>query len=181
MAHDPGGKVRLRLPTDVIGSALFSPCDRYRHTLSRQWEPGKRFALWIGMNPSTAEGDVDDPTVRREYLYTRDRLGLGAYAKANVMDYRATNPRALLALSPEERCSGVNLRHIDHLARQASVVIAAWGSLPKMLRPHAEAVEALLHLRGIEVRCLGFTADGSPRHPLYVRRDADLVPYPREV
>ena len=182
--HDPGGKVRLSLPPDIGGNAAFSPCGRYRHMLSRSWglEDGLThgYALWIGMNPSTADAEVDDPTCRREVIYTRTRLKLSSYAKCNVMDYRATDPKTLLKLTAEERASGLNLRWITDLAKGAHTVIAAWGALPAELRGHALVVESALTRLDIKLNCVGFTKDGSPRHPLYVRRDAPLLPYPRQ-
>lgn len=178
ISHDPGGKVRFALPLNVAGDAAFSPCGRYRHVLYRTWGPGAERALWIGMNPSTADGSVDDPTCRREVIYTRDRLGLGGYTKCNVMDYRSTSPKGLLASGVVPQ-SDKNLPAILAHAQRAARVIAAWGALPKVLRPYAERVERELCAAGIELWCLGFTKDGSPRHPLYVRSDTELAPYPR--
>ena len=75
-AHDPGGKVRRGLPAGVHGWATFSKCGRYRRALGRDdWTmtPYKEgIVLFCGMNPSTAEGDVDDPTIIREFGFTRN-------------------------------------------------------------------------------------------------------------
>lgn len=171
--HDPGGRVRLRPLPGVEGRAFFSECRRYRPLLIRKWDDGEKpTALWIGMNPSTADANVDDPTVRREIDFTR-RLGLQIYVKCNVMDYRATDPKALLApgvvpSSPE------NLPTIREQAAYAEKVIVCWGALPKSLRRFALAVEQQLNDDGIAMWCLGRTQDGSPRHPLYVRGDTPL-------
>lgn len=180
MPHDPGGKVRIPVG-DMHAAAEFSPCGRYRHTLWRTWSALREeaaFALWIGMNPSTADATHDDPTVRREIGFTR-RLGLESMCKVNVMDYRATRPADLLpspALRPDFRPrSAHNLPAISRNASVAERVIVAFGALPKPLRGYAaETVEMLLG-QGVRLWCLGTTADGSPRHPLYVRRDAPLT------
>jgi hypothetical protein len=183
--HDPGGKVRLNLELDVVGSALFSDCGRYRHLLLRRWVPLARqserepFALWIGMNPSTADAKVDDPTVRREITFTR-RLRLGCYIKTNVMSYRATKPQDLLAPGVEP-CSPENLGFIRDAADEAEVIIAAWGSLHKKLQHYALSVESALRADGRDILCLGTTKHGNwPRHPLYVKGDTPLIPYRRE-
>jgi hypothetical protein len=79
-SHDPGGKVRLKLASDVVSAAAFSPDRRWRWWLERRWDgkplgtPG--FGVLIGMNPSTADVDVDDPTVAGCMWRARYRWGL---------------------------------------------------------------------------------------------------------
>jgi len=169
-AHDPGGKLRLAMLPGVTGAAEFSACGRYRYWLSRDWsgDTGTPFALWIGMNPSVAEAEIDDPTIRREIEFTK-RLGLQRYVKANVMDYRATSPKRLLDASP---CSDRNRLEIQRLASDADRIIVCWGKLHKSLRRYGDA--ALLALKGRELWCLGRNDDGSPRHPLYLAGDTPL-------
>jgi hypothetical protein len=178
-AHDPGGKVRMPLLPGMTGKAVMSECGFYRHALTRWWNHlNPRFALWIGMNPSTADANVDDPTVRRDILYTRDVLGLGGLVKCNVMNYRATNPKALLAPGVDP-CSPMNLPGIIAEAGNAAVVIMAHGALPKRLRRYADDVADALDRAGIEMLCLGTTADGSPRHPSRLKRGTPLERYRR--
>jgi hypothetical protein len=175
--HDPGGKHRWPILAGMSGGALFSDDRKRRLYLTRSWgSPGSPYALWIGMNPSVAGALVDDPTVRREVIRTRDSLRLTAYVKCNVMDYRVTDPAALLdpGLSP---CSPENLKTILSKAEGAAVIIAAWGALPASLQPYALATREILKAVGKPVVCLGLTKDGSPRHPLYVRADATLIPF----
>lgn len=177
-AHDPGGKVRLSMMPGVTGDAAFSPCGRYRHFLNRDWgfrrfsDGRERFILWIGMNPSTAEAEIDDPTIRKEMGFTR-RLGFDKYVKCNVMDYRATSPASLL-LPGVTPCSDENLKCIQAAADRADLVVACWGKLHKSLRRHADRV--LMTLK-CDLYCLGKNNDGSPKHPLYLPNDTPLVPY----
>lgn len=179
--HDPGGKVRLRLPAGMRGEAVFCDeegClgDTHRPFLTRSWGlEGAPFALFVGMNPSTAAAEVNDPTVAREVGFAQ-RWGLTSYAKANVMDLRATNPRRLLAAGAVPR-SEANLRTIRLAAREAERVVLAFGTLPRQLRPYAEETVAELRKIGVALLCLGITADGSPRHPLYLRSDSPLIPW----
>jgi len=171
--HDPGGKIRLPLQPGVRGSALFSKCGRYRHHLRRYWGYcDAPFVLFIGMNPSTAEADVDDPTIRKEIHFTRS-LGFTDYGKVNVMDFRATDPKALMNVAP---CSEDNLPHIILLAAAAALVVCAWGALPKPLRRYADDVQSAL--REHQLYCMGKTKDGSPRHPLYLPNNAECIPWP---
>jgi hypothetical protein len=120
--HDPGGKVRLPLLPGVDGKAGFSEDGVYRHWLSRNWgfrrhtDGREPFILWVGTNPSTAEGNVDDPTIRKEMIFTR-RLMFDCYVKVNIMDYRATSPKTLRNV---EACSVKNLETIRYFSERAS-------------------------------------------------------------
>ena len=175
--HDPGGKVRIGIESHTVGDAHFSPCGRYRVWLSRTFSDiqGNGMALWIGMNPSTAAADVDDPTVRRETNFTR-RWGLSNYLKTNVMDYRATHPRMLLEPGVDP-CSSDNLPAIREFASQADLIVLAFGALHPKLKVYGEDVVRTLKGDGRRLRCLGLTKEGLPRHPLYIRNDAELVDY----
>lgn len=179
MTHDPGGKIKLALPDGMWGSAVFSECGRYLHLLTRGWRapPESIGVVWIGMNPSTADEDFDDPTVRREAGFTK-RLGFTSFAKVNVMDYRATDPKRLLSASVVP-CSDKNMRTILRICGGAGIVVAAWSALPKGLRRYARQVEDALWREGYVLSCLGCTKDGSPRHPLYLRKDTELLRYRR--
>lgn len=172
--HDPGGKVRTPIVGNVSGDAIFSHCGRYRPQLTRTLPDGDGRCLWIGMNPSTADATHNDPTITRELDFTR-RFGFSTYIKVNVMDYRATNPKDLLSV--EIPSSIVNLSTILLEASYASCIIAAWGSIHKSLSMYSNAVENALHNRGYQLFCLGTTKDGSPRHPLYLPKTQERIPY----
>ena len=128
------------------------------------------YVLFIGMNPSTADAYVNDPTIRREIAFTR-RFGYASYVKVNVLDYRATKPATLLAPGVQPR-SDNNLPTIKRYADGAALTIICWGKLPKSLRRYADDV--LLALKGRELWCLGRNSDGSPKHPLYLAGDTPL-------
>lgn len=169
-AHDPGGKKLLPMPAGMKGDAEFrGRRQEYRPVLRRWWNrrqrfEDNRFAMWIGMNPSTAIATMNDPTIARECFFT-GKLDMTSYLKMNVMDLRFTKPEDLIGREP---CSNDNHFLIKKYAAQASYVIAAWGGLPKKLQHYADAVEAILSSLDVEVWCLGTTKDYRPRHPLYV-------------
>lgn len=172
--HDAGGAHRWALQPGVRGSAEFSPCGRYRYWLRRDWgEDGAPFALFVAMNPSTATPNQDDPTIRKEQGYTR-RAGLTSLIKCNIADYRSTDPKQLLRENILPR-SDENLRVIKRFAAEAAMIVVCWGALPNPLRGYAQSTAAALS--GYRLLCLGVTADGSPRHPLYVPNDAPLMPW----
>jgi hypothetical protein len=177
-AHDPGGKVRIRLAAGTIGEArFFGPRDEYRLWLSRRWgEADAPYALWIGMNPSTADAMVDDPTVAREVAYTRDTLGLTRYVKANMLDIRLTDSKLLRTRGAACR-SEMNLPTILELAEKADRIVVCYGVLHESLEPFARETVAALTARGHALFSLGTTKAGHPRHPLYLKKTTPLAPF----
>ncbi len=175
--HDPGGKVRLALMPGVNGDATFSPDGRYRQ-LMRRWlgpEFPERYVLFIGMNPSTADASVNDPTCAREWTFSQ-REGFDAMVKANVGDYRATHPKMLLEPGVEAS-SPDNLPAIRKAAAGAGLVVLCHGKLNKALAPAGKALIEALRRDGVPLWCFGTNADGVPKHPLYLRGDTPLRPF----
>lgn len=175
--HNPGGKVRLALMQGVRGDADFSADGRYR-PLMRRWLGDAfpdRYLLFIGMNPSTADAKVNDPTCAREWTFTR-REGFSAMVKANVGDYRATHPKMLLepGVVPS---SPANLPAIRTAAAGAGKVVLCHGKLNKALAPAGAALVEALRADGVDLWCFGVNGDGSPKHPLYLRADTALIPW----
>lgn len=176
--HDPGGKVRLKLPDGVTGGAVYSTCGRYRQMLSRDWTPGggsPRAVLFIGMNPSVASAEVSDPTCHRELTFARD-WGYTRYLKGNVLDWRATAPRDL-PVEASVACSPENIPALLAMAREAEIVVLAFGKLHARYQGVVRAVIDALTETGRPMKCFGLNKDGSARHPLYLRKDATLVDY----
>jgi len=158
---------------DLFGwapSAVFSPCRTWRYVLRRRWaaEPA---LLVIGLNPSTADETVDDPTIRRCAGFARE-LGCGGLTMANLFAFRATDPAAMKAapnpVGPD------NDDWLEALAAEHEIRVAAWGVHGAHLG-RADDVVA----RGLlgELRCWGTTATGQPRHPLYLPASTPLVPF----
>lgn len=160
--HDAGGKVQLRLRKNVIGEAVLSPCERYRPLLTRDWSDGQptETILWIGMNPSTALENIDDPTVFKEQKFS-DKWGFRKYVKCNVMDYRSTDQSALVR-SDIEPCSDANLATITQAAKTAGMVMLAHGSLKPHTGCYGDIVSLSLHALGIKMHALKLTQNGSP-------------------
>lgn len=173
----------------VERGATLSICGTYRYRLSRQWNQGLdvsgrgvwyddiRWATFIMLNPSTADAEVDDPTIRRCVGFAQE-FGCNGLLVANLYAYRATNPRDLWSVDFAQRVGPDNDRHITScatLARETGgPVIAAWGA-----NAEAKRVEQVLALPGVGgLSALGVTKGGQPRHPLYLRGDSMPLPWP---
>jgi hypothetical protein len=171
--HEAGGKVKIAIASDILGDAGFSICGKRRLWLSRRWGTCTLgTTLFVGMNPSTAAAEIDDPTVHREIGFTR-RWGHDVYLKANVMDWRATEPKHLLG-DDMEPCGPDNLTTIRELASRADTIVMAFGALHPRIAVHGRNTVEALRKDGRVLMCLGLTKDGHPRHPLYLRKDSEL-------
>mgnify|MGYP005857736887 CR=1 FL=1 len=180
--HDPGGKVRLRLPDGVIGGATYSDCGRYRQTLTRDWTPqgqAPRAVLFIGMNPSVASAEVSDPTCHRELDFAR-AWGFTRYLKGNMLDWRATAPRDIPA-DPAIACSPANLPALCDMADEAELIVMAYGKLHKRYQPVVREVILRIAALGKPLKCFALNKDGSAKHPLYLRKDSQLMDFPHPV
>jgi hypothetical protein len=130
-------------------------------------DPG---VLFIGLNPSTADETVNDPTIRRCMTFAK-KFGGGRLIMANLFALRATDPYQML--EHPEPIGPDNDHWLRRLAREAGITIAAWG-VHGQFRGRAEAVRALLPS---QLFALGLTKEGHPRHPLYLPGNAELQPY----
>ncbi len=74
--------------------AELSKCRAYRYALWRTWDESKPFAMFVGLNPSTADELEDDPTIRRCINFSK-LWGYGGLCMVNLFAYRATDPTAL--------------------------------------------------------------------------------------
>lgn len=163
------------MTTRERNAAKISLCGRYRYELSRQWAAGACLSF-IMLNPSTADADLDDPTIRRCIGFAK-REGAGGLVVGNVYALRSTNPKALLtAVDPIGPDNAVTLTRIaaDSIAHGLPVV-CAWG-----IPGGYGALRALplLAKSGARLVCLGKTKNGSPRHPLYIKSNQPLEPFP---
>lgn len=156
-------------------TAILSKDGRYRYQLTRRWAEGADTALWIMLNPSTATASKDDPTIRRCISFSQS-FGMASLMVVNLFAFRATDPKKLLALKPEEAIGPNNAAVLGAAMSIASCVIAAWGALPQKLwtasKPSRDVIQTCKKLQ-----CLGRAKSGAPRHPLYVRSETPLMPW----
>lgn len=177
------GVAARRLIGPLQRRALLSPDGRYRYVLEREWEPEGASVCWVMLNPSTADADVDDPTIRRCLRFTKrwaasdPELGIGCMTVVNLFAWRSTSPNVLLDLTLEEMSGPDNGRHLREQIERASFVVVGWGGFYRKLagRP---LVEQIVSDVGVPLFCLGTTTAGDPRHPLYVPGDTNRQPWP---
>ena len=160
----------------VFAFARFSPDRQYRYLLTRDLGfPGEGSVMFIMLNPSTADEHQDDPTIRRCISFGK-AWGFKTLYVTNLSPLRATDPKVLLAAGMEpDEVWHKNLETIRDRAMNCRLVVAAWG-VHGMAEGRANRVlSELAPLK--DVRCLGVTKDGHPRHPLYVPSGTEPRPY----
>ena len=164
--------------TVVRSTARFSPCGLYRYELTRAWDDGALFAsrgelVVVMLNPSTADAEHDDPTIRRVIGFAK-REGFSSLRVLNLFALRSTNPNGLVREGSVGPDNDQALREALAAAVARGVpVLAAWGASPWT---EARVPHVLALVPGVRWVCLGRTKDGAPRHPLYVPGDQSLVP-----
>lgn len=152
----------------------FSPCRTWRYTLTRMWDKTKQPVMFVALNPSTADEVRNDPTVRRCMGYARF-WGYGGLVMTNIFAFRATDPRVMKAA--KDPVGPENDSWLQRKAETAGIVVAAWGT-HGVYRGREDAVRLMFIQRKVRLMCLGKTKGGHPKHPLYLPKDAPLVPWP---
>ena len=158
-------------------SAEISEDGLYRYRLDRWWGDGPRVA-WIMLNPSTADAEVDDPTIRRCIAFTK-AWGYDGLTVVNLYPLRATDPKALDGFEERatEACATRNGIEVGRAIGVSPIAVAAWGvhgardGIGEWMRGQIalSTPRPLYHL--------GLTKEGYPRHPLYVRGDTKPIPW----
>jgi hypothetical protein len=139
--------------------ALFTPDGTHRFSLWRQWDKSKETIMFIGLNPSTANGVKDDATIRRVKRFAAD-WGYGSIYMANLYSIVSRDPNILLTAADPLLNNDFYLRI---MMREVSCVCFAWGNF-KGIAKRADEVAAMFNT----AVCLGTNKKGSPKHPLYV-------------
>jgi hypothetical protein len=154
-------------------SAELSPCEKYRFHLERRWDITKPVLCFVMLNPSTADAESDDATIRKCIGFAK-RWSYGSISIVNLWSYRSTDPKALYLLgSPAHESDDA---FIVAKALAADKVICAWGRHGDY-RGRGRQVLALLRAAGIRPHAIKVNRDGTPAHPLMLPYESALEPF----
>lgn len=155
-------------------TAVISDCKKYRYLLRRSWNRLNPRALVVMLNPSTADADKDDATIRSVTRLCA-ALGFGSYEVVNLFAYRATDPKELY--NEDEHIIGPrNDILIESALHRCDLPIVGWGA-HQLAVERGRTVVSLLRKHRPAVFCLGVNKDKSPKHPLYIKSDQKLEMY----
>jgi len=182
--------------------AIISACGTYRYLLWREWRNHPAPAHWdmwtdengspvvdgagaqlgeplscvfVMLNPSTADGNEDDPTIRRCVSFAQ-RMGFDRLDVVNLFAFRATKPADLFDAALQLDIVGhENQRHVDQSLEKAGMIVCAWGAHGGFIGQDKTMLGWLEkeNYREAPVVALGLTKDGHPKHPLYLRADSE--------
>lgn len=158
----------------MIKGAQFSDCRNYRYALWRTWDESAGHVCFIGLNPSTADETIDDPTIRRCIGFAQ-RWQRGGIYMLNLFALRATDPKVMKKSA--EPVGTMNDSALLAYACRSAIVVAAWG-IHGAYAARGELVAGWLPSQAEKsMYCLGLTKSGHPKHPLYLPSDAALMPF----
>jgi hypothetical protein len=154
--------------------AVISTCGKFRYLLTREWGTGGEVATFVMLNPSTADAEKDDPTIRKCVAFSR-LWGCGKLQVVNLFAFRATNPKDMM--NAEDPVGPENSRYVKQAVGGAGgPVVCAWGVHGRHLDQDLAMLRWLAEA-GVEPLALAVTKGGHPKHPLYVPSDAPLRPF----
>lgn len=146
---------------------VFSADRRHRYTLIHRWDelfnPTKGIA-WICLNPSTADENQLDPTLRRIRDFST-QWGYSHFIMLNAFAWRATDPADMKVSA--DPIGPDNDKWIAHWSERVDRVMLGWGEHGAH-NGRDQQVLALLDRR--KTYCLDRNASGQPKHPLYVAK-----------
>lgn len=161
--------VELYQAIDWKGEAVYSPDERFRYRLLREWDREKPRLLLVMLNPSKATAERSDGTITRCISFARD-FEFGSLSVVNIFALRSTDPKALY-VNPDDAIGELNDIYIKAEALSAAEIICAWGTHGALNRRDTTVLGILREAAGITgaaIKCFVRNADNSPRHPLYL-------------
>lgn len=158
---------RVVEPAEIRKTAVISDDASYRYRLTRQWDLTGRLLPVCMLNPSTADHEQDDPTIRALTHFGK-AWGYGGVVVINLFALRTSSPQEM---KRHQWPRGVdNWQHIDQVLATArhtsSPVLAAWGNDGAHWNRQDEEFCKRARTAMVDLVCLGLTKDGFPKHPL---------------
>jgi hypothetical protein len=138
-----------------------SDCQHYRYSLQVTWGTGHILVV-VGLNPSTADGKLDDWTARKCVDWAIGQKGYGGLLLLNAYAFRDKSPAVMIA--EEDPFGGQTVEKIVEMCGR-NRVIAAWGTGARH-KDRGMELSAAFARAGVPLECWGVNkTDGSPKQP----------------
>ncbi|WP_213422585.1 DUF1643 domain-containing protein [Bhargavaea massiliensis] len=154
-------------------TVMFDSTEKHRYRLSVIWDATKPSCLFIMINPSTADALQPDKTLNRCIGFA-ERNGYGSLEVVNLYSYRTKDI--------EELWESGQLNHpendirVKEAVRTADNIIIAWGNDGAKNGKYLSVLK-WIDEAGKTPYCLGKTARGMPKHPLYLSKETEIEVY----
>ena len=155
----------LSIKNNILRKAKFSIDKKHRYELSRHWDLSKSDILFIMLNPSIANEDIDDPTIKRLISFTIE-FNHGGFFVTNLFTYITPYSKTL---DTSIGLTKLNLKTIKNLVNKVDEVIYAWGNSIKEPQELKNLVK--------NPKCFGKNLNGTPKHPLYLSSNSKLIKF----
>ena len=164
----PAGSNTALPAAAVEKGATFSSCRKYRFELHRIWDKEKSCVMFVGLNPSTANEQTDDATIRRVIGFAK-KWGYGGVYMLNCFPFVSTNPDDL----KDRAMLKENDKYLELIGKEVcEQVIFAWGAFDIVKETSRDIALTVMFPNA---KALVINKDRSPRHPLYVPLNTELV------
>jgi len=149
----------------ISRSADISNDRKERFSLSRIWDSKKPRVLYIMLNPSYADDEFDDPTIRRLIFFSK-KFKFGGFYVTNLFTQITSYPKEL---NMDNHLKKKNLIIISELIKKSNSIVYAWGNLVSEPTELIKLIESPL--------CFGKNINGTPKHPLYLPSNSKLLKF----
>jgi hypothetical protein len=153
---------------------VFSPCRQFRYQLTHSWEPmfEQKEIAFIGLNPSTADENQLDPTLRRIKGFCQS-WGYNKFHMLNLFALRSTDPKGLKEvhdpIGPENNAT------LKKYAESNIPVIFCWGTNAHLFSRDNQVFQIF---ERFNPQCISISKIGYPEHPLYLKADLQPKDFP---
>ena len=156
-------------------AAEIDPSETYRYALRRTWNDSRPIVLFVMLNPSTADANKDDQTIKK-CMGLASRWGFGSLWVGNLFAYRSTDPRALTTARKEGKdvVGPENDWWLARMGAHVDSVVAAWGADKAVTQERVTVIHEIFAGR---LSALRLTKHGHPMHPLFIAYDTRLVEF----
>ena len=152
-----------------LSGAEFSEDRTHRYALWRIWDKSLPMVMFVGLNPSTANENANDATIRRVCQIAKNNRYGGVYM-CNCFSFISTDPAKLYDLSG----SNENLMKLGYVAAKCKDVVFAWGNFSIVRKL---GIDYILAQHFPDALALHINKNGSPKHPLYCKADSKLIKF----
>lgn len=147
--------------------AIFSEDRLYRYALWRHWDERPKLMV-IGLNPSTANEEVNDPTIKK-VIKIADFNGFGGVYMLNLFGIVSKDPSILKS---HHDPIAKQQEYLDYYSQLCSKIVFAWGNFKEARERSVEVEQAFPNSYALHIN-----KNGSPKHPLYCKDNSQLIPF----